>query len=621
MTGIDSKKSRRNDSARWQRRWQQFQQSTGDWWEAAGAGLRNESRLRRKRAVDYVVMPVGGPLPERSGPSRGFIERRLPLPPEPLSLQALNARLQAIADAENTRGVIFVFRGFSASLATLQNFRRAIIRLREAGKEAIVYTPYLDLAHYYVATAANRIIAPPGAQFEVLGLYTEIDFLKNTLSRIGIETDVIQISPYKTAFDRFGKDDMTAEFRDQLNWLLDDQYDMLTAGMAAERGLEQAEVKALIDRAPFTAEQAQAAGLIDLVAYDDELRELLTGGRSAVDTQELEKRDSGGDPKTTAKATSEESRAKIRLETWSTARRILLEKPRRHTRRFIGVVSLEGMITMGPSRRPPIDLPIPLVGGETAGEQTLVGLLRRIEKLDDMAALIFHVDSGGGSALASDLIGRQIEQIAARMPVVVYMGNVAGSGGYYVSAPAKHIMSQEATITGSIGVISAHLSTQGLYDKLSVNRVALSRGENAGLYRDSDPLTDRERDIFWQTINETYDQFKQVVAKGRKLTVEEVDKVGGGRVWTGRQALTHKLVDSHGDFIDAIKKAAEMAALPDDDVAAISVWNLYPRSSAYAIPGQNGQIFEELGRQLTGESIRPLLGQPLLMMPFELRFR
>lgn len=621
MTDSNNKQSQPDNRTTWQRRWQQFQLTATERWHAAGAGLRNESRIRRKLAVDYVVLPVGGSLPERSGPPRGFIERRLPLPTEPLSVEMVNDRLQAIADADNTRGAIFIFRGFSAGLATVQNFRRALTRLRESGKEVMVYTPYLDLAHYYAATAAERIIAPPGAQFDVLGLYSEVTFLKESLAYIGVETDVIQISPYKTAFDRFGRSDMTPEFRDQLNWLLDDQYDMLTADMAAGRGLTQAELQSLIDRAPISVEEAQAAGLIDLVAYDDELPGILAGHMALTSLASI-KDESSGDSQARANGSSEKSPpAKVTLKTWDKARRALLEKPRQHTRRFIGVVSLEGMITMGPSRQPPINLPIPLVGGETAGEQTLVGLLRRIEKLNEMAALIFHVDSGGGSALASDLIGRQIEQIATRMPVVVYMGNVAGSGGYYVAAPAKHIMSQQATITGSIGVISAHISSQGLYEKLLVNRVALSRGENAGLYRDSDPLTEREREIFWQTINKTYDQFKQVVAKGRGLTVDEVDTVGGGRVWTGRQALSHKLVDSHGDFLDAIAKAAELAGLPTADIAAISVVNIYPKSSAYTIPNQQAKALEELGRHVTGEALKPLLGQPLMMMPFEVRFR
>lgn len=589
-----------------------------DGWRAIGVDIRNGIRRMRKARLDYVVLPVGGSLPERDGMPRGFFERRLPLPPQPMSMQQLNARLSAVIDAENARGVVFVFTGFSAGLATLQNFRSAVARLRAAGKEAIVYTPHLDLAHYYAATAAEHIVAPPGARFEVLGLYTEVTFLKDALARAGLEADVVQISPYKTAFDRFSRADITPENREQLEWLLDDQYDMLTAHMAAGRGLSQDEMRALIDRAPYSVEKAQTLGLVDHVAYDDELRHWL-GGRlkSAVSRPDVEasgKREAGSD--------SADRKDAARLKTWKEARRILIQRPRRRARQFIGVISLEGLIAMGTSRKPPVKLPIPLIGGDAAGEQTLVGLLRRAEKLPNMAALVLHVDSGGGSALASDLIARQIELLSNKKPVVVYMGNVAASGGYYVAAPARYIMSQEATLTGSIGVIMARLNSEGFYERLSANRVSLERGEHAGLYRDARPWTDTEREIFQQTVLDIYDQFRNVVVTHRGLTPKEVDEVGLGRVWTGRQALARRLVDGHGDFRDAIKKAAELAALPTDDMDAIRVSNLFSRTSSYTLPAAaSSQILEELTRLLAGEQLRALSGQPLLVLPYDLRFR
>ena len=589
-------------------------QSLSDNLATVGADWRNMMRRLRRAHVDYVVLPIGGPLPERAGPPRGFIERRLPLPPDPFSLQHLNTRLSMVAEADNARGVVFVFRGFSAGLATLQNFRAAVARLRAAGKDAIVYTPYLDLAHYYAATAAARIIAPPGAQFDVLGLYTEVTFLKDALARVGVQADVVQISPYKTAFDRFSQEAMTPEYRAQLDWLLDDQYDMLTAGMAAGRGLTQAALRELIDRAPLSAAEACAAGLIDQVAYDDQLAEVL--GRDGLPEPAADPVSPGPD------GNKANGAPVVKLKSWGQAWNLMLEKPRRHTRRFIGVLSLEGLISMGPSRRPPIDLPIPFVGGATAGEQTFVGILRRLEKMDDLAALVLHVDSGGGSALASELIGRQIELFAAHKPVVVYMGNVAASGGYYVAAPASHIMSQAGTTTGSIGVITAKISTAGLYDQLAIQRVTLERGRHAGLYRDSDPMTAEQRAIFLRTIQETYGDFVTVVARGRKLAPEAVEAVGGGRVWTGRQAHERGLVDSHGDFLDAIKKAAELAALPVDDIHAVSVYDFYPRSAHYTVyPNGSARLAEEAARLLSGEHLRALAGQPLLLLPYEARLR
>ncbi|MBP6017235.1 MAG: signal peptide peptidase SppA [Candidatus Promineofilum sp.] len=587
-----------------------------DGWSATQINLRNGWRRMRNARLDYVVIPVGGPLPERSGPPRSFIERRLPLPPDPLSLQALNARFQTIADAGNVRGVILVFRGFEARLATLQNFRASIARLRAAGKEVIVYTPFVDLAHYYAASAADRIVIPPSSHFEVLGLFTELTFLKDSLARVGVEAQVIQISPYKTAMDQFGRDHMSPEQREQLDWLLDEQFDMLTADIAVDRRLDQATVRQIIDNGPLTAEAARAAGLVDGVAYDDELPQWL--GRL-----NPPRNVSGeGEPGKVASETGNSEGQKVILKLWPQARRLLLERPRHRSRRFVGVISLEGLIAMGASRKPPIDLPIPLIGGQTAGEQTVVGLLRRVEKLPDMAALIFHVDSGGGSALASDLIERQLERVAARMPVVVYMGNVAGSGGYYVSAPAGHIMSQRATITGSIGVIQARINTAGLYEQLSANRVTLERGRHAGLYRDSGPMTAEEKAIYWRMINEIYEQFKEVVARGRGLSPERIDEIGGGRVWTGRQAQSLGLVDSHGDFIDAIKKAAELAALPIDDDHVVTIANFYARSSSYALPPSTpSALVDEVGRLLSGEALRALGSQPMMLLPYDVRFR
>ncbi len=595
-------------------------QSLSDSLDTLGIDWRNLLRRLRRAHVDYVVLSVGGPLPERAAPPRGFIERRLPLPPDPFSLQQLNNRLRMVAEADNVHGVVFVFRGFTAGLATLQNFRAAVTRLRAAGKDAIVYTPYLDLGHYYAATAAARIVAPPGAQFDVLGLYTEVTFLRDALARVGVQADVVQISPYKTAFDRLSQADITPEYRAQLEWLLDDQYDMLTADMAAGRGLSQAVLRQWIDRAPLSVEQARDAGLIDWVAYDDQLTTLLSLPPADAHTAPDSTLPATVDLAPTNAADTPAAPPRTTLKSWGKSWNLLYEKPRRYTRRYVGVLSLEGLISMGASRRPPIDLPIPFVGGETAGEQTLVATLRRLETLDDLAALVLHVDSGGGSALASALIGRQLELLAARRPVVVYMGNVAASGGYYVAAPATYVMSQTGTTTGSIGVITAKVSAAGLYDHLSINRVSLARGEHAGLYRDTEPMTAEERDIFQRTIRETYDEFVAVVARGRKLSPEAVEAVGGGRVWTGRQARERGLVDSHGDFLDAIKKAAELAALPVDDVHAISVFNFTPRTSQYTVyPNGSARLAEEAARLLSGEALRALAGRPLLLIPYELR--
>ncbi|HEX6387280.1 MAG TPA: signal peptide peptidase SppA [Anaerolineae bacterium] len=611
----------------------EFWRATADGWHRSLVAMRNWLREARGVEIDYVVMSLGGALPERAAPPRSFIERQLPLPSPPLSLEVLNQRLEAVADAANVRGVIFVFRGFSTGLATLQSVRQSIQRLQAAGKEAIVFTPYLDVAHYYVASAADRIVIPPSTQFEVLGLRVEAVFLKNALEQIGVHPDVVQISPYKTGANLLGEPEMTPEQREQLNWLLDEQYDMVTAAMAEGRGKSQEDMRQLIDQAPLLDEAALAAGLVDHLGYEDELPALLgkrrerreerreKGTEIEGEKEVVQAEGSAANEERAREAEGENSEA--RIVPWRKGSNLLLEKFRRRTKGFIGVVSLEGGIVMGPSRQPPIDLPIPFIGGAMAGEQTLVRVLRRAEQMDAMAALIFHVDSPGGSSLASDLIGREVERLSRKKPVLVYMGNVAASGGYYVSAPAAHIMSQPTTLTGSIGVWMARISTGGLFDRLNLNRTSLQRGRRADLYSDEDPMTEEEREIFWEAIADTYQKFKQVVANGRPIPFDELEPVCQGKVWSGRQALDFRLVDSHGDFVAAVRKAAEMAGLPTDDDHTIRVANIFPKGEGYLPPKPfttDGSIVA-IGRWLLDESLQGLSGRPLLLMPFEVHFR
>ncbi len=512
-----------------------------------------------------------------------------------MSMETLNYYLQAIADANNVKGIILLFRGFSAGLATLQNVRQAIQRVQAAGKEVIVYTPYLDMAHYAVAAAADRIIVPPGAQFMTLGLRTESLFLKDALERVGVEAEVVQISPYKASADMFSQADMTPEHRAQMGWLLDDQFDWLTAVIADGRHKSQDDIKALIDEAPYSAEKAQELGLVDTIAFEDELAEKL-----APEPAENEKKQP------------------VELTTWGKARPMLMERPYRHASKFIGVISLEGTIMMGESRQTPI-IPLPFMGGALAGADTLLHLLRRAEKMPRLAALILHVDSGGGGALASELITREVARIGQKIPILAYMGNVAASGGYHVSAPAQHIMCQTGTMTGSIGVFMIRPNTQKLYENLNVTRVNLQRGKRAGLYSDGAPLTNEEKSVLQRGIRETYQAFKQVVADGRSLPIDELDPICEGRVWSGRQALEHKLVDSHGDFEDAIRQAAILANMTIGDGHKIPVVNLHP-GRGY-LPPQPFTAAEQMGRWFSGERLQELSGRPLLLMPFELKFK
>lgn len=594
-----------------QRELRQVWQGAKDGWYHSGVSLRNGVRKLRTAQIDYIVMTLGGPMPERDEPPRGFIERQFPLPPPSLSIEILNERLRLVADADNVKGVLFLVRGFDTGLASLQNIRQSILRLRAAGKTAVVYTPDLSLASYFVATAANRIILPPSAMFAVLGMRSEAIFLKDAMARMGLHMDAIQISPYKTGPNMFVQSGITPEQEEQITWLLDEMMEMVIEGMADGRQMTPATLRQHIDKAPFFAQEALEAGLIDNIAYEDELAFIL-GAELATDEE--------GEGSDTAVTKSKDKKPAANLQEWRDAYNLLLEKPHRHTAQFIGVITLNGIISMGASQRPPIHLPLPLLGEETSGEATFLSLLRRAEKMNQMAALILHVDSPGGDALASDLIAREISRLNVKKPVIIYMGNVAASGGYYVSATSRHIMSQNLTITGSIGVYMLRLSTSGLFDKLGINQTGIERGKHAGLYSRPTPLVEEERQILWDGISESYRQFKEVVAHGRDLPFEQLDPICEGRVWSGRQAITHKLVDSHGDFLDAVQKAAELAGLATDGSHEVRVVNLYPKSNRHLIP-KPYETVEEIAQWLSGEKLREWSGRPLYLLPFDLHIR
>jgi protease-4 len=590
-------------------------QNIKDAYLASSVNIRNQLRVLRQAKVEYIFLPIGGTLPERAEPPRSFIRRQLPLPPPALSIEQITDVFRIIADADNVKGVVLLCGGFATGLAALQSVRNAILRLKASGKEVVFFSPYLNLPNYYVASAASRIIAPPSTIFEVIGMRSDVTFYKDALAQLGIQADVVQISPYKTALDSFQHNEPTPEMLAQLNWLLDERFDMVTAEMANGRNLSQEAFQQLVNKAPMFAKEALAAGLIDAVGYEDELAFLLAEEKEEeTDEETAVPETENAESETETAEPEEKERPKAQIMPFGKAYPLLKEKFRRRSYKAIGVISLEGLISMGFNEEPLIDLPLPFINEQVAGEASIVRTLRKAEQDDRLAALILHVDSPGGDALASDLIGREVERIAKQKPLVVYFGNMAASGGYYVAAYGRKIVCQPTTITGSIGVINMRLSTSGLYKKAHLNQVSIKRGEHADLYSSNQPMTAEERGIFWQSIQESYRRFKQVVANGRSLPYDELDPICEGRVWTGRQALAHKLVDQHGDFLDAVALAAQLADLPLDDEHDVPVINLYHQDGRHILP-KPFEAIEELGQIVLGKRLEQLNGRNLWLMP------
>ena len=390
---------------------------------------------------------------------------------------------------------------------------------------------------------------------------------------------------------------------------------MLTADMAAGRKMTQEQLQSLINTAPFGAEQAKEAGLVDELAYDDQVSALIAQRWPPTEPEKKTKR------KKAAKQANGVKKAK--LIKMRDARKRMIQRVHRTTDKYIGVINVEGTIMMDVA--PPLlpfDSPV-----STASQSTLVPLLRHAANDEDMAALILHINSPGGDALASDLIWREVDRIRPKKPIIVYMNNIAASGGYYIAAGGSTIISQPGTMTGSIGVIITRPATAGVFDKLNINRVTLQRGENAGLYRGATPWGDDERAVVRKRLVATYDQFKQVVAKGRDLPFDELDPICEGRVWTGRQAAAHKLVDEHGDFLTAVERARQLANLPKE--VEVPIRTMLSRSSTYVLPDANSIARPAVGFHGYVQMVEGLFGQtflsqmdgrPMMMMPFDFRF-
>ncbi len=483
---------------------------------------------------DYVVVDVSGSYPERTPPPRPFRQRLLAGPfqqPEE-SLEALRARLERISTAPRVRGIVLRVRDLGAGMATLQSLRDAFGAVRRSGKRVVAYLPETRLPAYYLATAVDEIWMAPAGFWSVIGLRTEITFFRAAFDRLGVLPEFERIAEFKTAADPFMRSGLSEPHREVVESILDSLTHEITSDVAAARRLDAAAVQAAIDRAPLTADEAKAAGLIDGVSYEDELPVRLGS-----------------------------SDRPASLQPWTQARRRLPVPYRWRARSaLIGVVELQGLIVPGESRDMPV--PLPVIGGKVAGSETVARAFRAAERHPGICAIVFHVDSRGGSALASDQIWREVERIRRMKPVVVFMGDVAGSGGYYVACSASRIIAQPGTLTGSIGVVVGKLTVRGLLERLGLNREVVARGEAATVESAFQPFTPAQLEGVRRELEAVYRRFVRVVAGGRGRGEDQVETVARGRVWTGRQALERGLVDELGDFSVAVRRAAELAGIP-----------------------------------------------------------
>jgi protease IV len=522
--------------------------------------LRNAGVRLLRHPPDYVWIEVSGPLLEFE--SRvGFLQRRLRPGPTGTSLERIREQLRRVSADGRPRGVVLRVRNLGAGWATLEELCRELAAFRESGGRVVAYLMEADSRAYYLACAADEILATPLTTIGVTGLRAQVNFLRDALDRVGLEAEVVAVSPYKSAGDPFVRNDFSEESREQAERLLGRRYEELVGAIAQARKITPEKARASVDRAPYDPPEALTQGLLDGACYEDELPERLgTEGKRA------------------------------RLTEWSAAHKSLLAPYRRSLRRRVGLVSLSGAIVRGKNRKIPI--PLPIVGGEQAGSESVVAALRLAEGNRRVAAILFHVESPGGDALASDLIWREVERISAKKPVVVLMGNVAASGGYYVSAAANHIIARRNTITGSIGVLSIRPVAENLYEKLGVNPVILKRGARAGLLDLSRRPTPDELQVLEGQIGFIYREFKDRVSRGRSMEASELEDIAAGRVWTGAEARELGLADEIGGFREALGKARELGKIERDAPGVLL--KISPPRSGRPAPGDPVEAAREM---------------------------
>ncbi len=543
-----------------------------------------------------LVLQVGGDLSEVAPEDVVGYLRGVRVP----TVRSVIDNLRKAKVDSRVRGVILKPTSFSSPFwAKVQEIRDAVIDFRKSGKPVYAYLEYGGDREYYLATAADKIFLMPSAPLDLTGVATYEVFLRGTLDKIGAYPDLHHVGEYKTAVNTFTQKSYTPTHKEMDESLTHDLYDQIVRGIADGRKKPEAEIRARFDDGPFLPEDALNAGLIDDVAYEDQVDEKLRAGehRERLDAEDY---------------------ARVSLKSLG-----LNRGPR------IAVVYANGAITSGRSGYDPIN-------GAVVGSDTLIEHIRQARKDSQVRAIVLRVDSPGGSAAASDAVWRELmitRQERADRPLVVSMSDLAASGGYYIAMPAQVIVAEPSTLTGSIGIFGGKVVTGGVYGKLGANIQSTSVGRNAEINSPARPYNAEELKKLQEQLQAFYDQFVEKVADARHTTPEKIDAIAQGRVWTGQQAKQNKLVDELGGLDHAIaiaKQRAKIAADADVEIQIFPAPKSFYELVSDTFNGTSTSLTmgQWLNQNLTAGEIDALRvmrgpltlfrrGEPLALMPFQ----
>jgi protease-4 len=492
-------------------------------------GERNSYNLYTDVAVRGFREPVGIDAPGKRPRSAAWAVRlRIESTPDARDHVALLRRLWGLATEGSVDAVVLELRTAPAgSLAHVEELRDAVRLLRDNGKRVLCHLEDSTGSALYLCAAADKILINPAGGLRFAGLRMRHYYVASLLGKIGIKADFVRIGPHKSAPEQFTRDTASEVARADTIDLLQQQERWFSSDVARDRGMTVETLRARIAKGPFVAAEAREAGLVDGVAFDDELE----------------------------KQASSLAGEKLRLVDAEFAP---TDPNRFGFQRSIALIYIDGDMIDGRSRT------IPFLGMELTGSYTIAETLKRVRENPLYSAVVLRVDSPGGSSMAADVMWREVAITARTKPVIVSMGEVAASGGYYISAPATRIYANPLTITGSIGVFYGKADVSGLLSKIGVNVEVYKTAPRADAESIFRPFTDDEKTELERKVGQFYDMFITRVAEGRRMTKAEVDKVAQGRVWTGDQAKQRGLVDELGGLRQALREARRRGNLPDD---------------------------------------------------------
>jgi protease-4 len=460
-----------------------------------------------------------------------------------ISLKDILDKINDAKENPDVEAILIEFDTFNCGFSKLLEIRNAINDFRNSGKRAFCYADILYNGTYLIASVCDSIYLNPAGTAWITGLTSVSIYFKDILDKLGINAEYEYIAEYKSAHEPFTRDSMSDKNREQMNALLDDFFSVYVEEIAKSRNISEEETRDLIDNGPYTALEAKDFGLVDGLIYKDEVESKIENVIGK---------------KVTFRESKKITDAKRYKTEW--------KYPEQETQK-IALIYGSGGITTGESSRG-------FSGSQTMGSETIANAIRQAREDNSIKAIVFRIDSPGGSALASDIIWREVVLTTTgenKKPFIVSMSDVAASGGYYIACAADTIIALPTTITGSIGVLAGKFDISELLEKIGVNIEEINRGKNSSILSPFKPSSEEEREKIRQQIEWIYDDFTEHVADGRGIPQDSVRKIGKGRVWSGKSAKDIGLVDEIGGLNDAIEIAKVMAKIPEGAEVIIEI--------------------------------------------------